>query len=356
MAAQGPYQPFLIHLPAALSRRVRDILERPDTPYRDLNELVIAAIENQLSLWTYGQGELGEPLKMGLPAELPSRPSPQPVSEAGNLIQMQVEPQLLARPGEAQVRVLPPAGTGKALFVLTNRLSPIALATRVLVSLTSEHDAPDIARFIEESGRSARSLGQRIRAEDARAGRIGSERRFIGWPVGPAAEKSLERFRTSFLFSGSENSGPIIELGFAAIRDGRIYPTQWGVELARAPSPLLGEVPGWTLGAEQQRLFRQAILAIPAEVLEISTILHAVIDTDGTSFKIDNANHSRHPDWTPNRLVAHRAALLGRLRELGVVDIVEGAGAEMRVRVLPSANDFVEHVFKLTSGAKINAG
>jgi hypothetical protein len=270
------------------------------------------------------------------------RAPPPPEREARGVVALRPDAELLVRPDQA-VSTLPPTRSTKELFVLTNRLSPFAVAMRVLVNLALQAGtSPEAQAFMREAGRAARLVGLRLRGEELRNTVSAPERRSTGWPVGPNVEKTLARFRTSFLLSGMSGEGPIVALGLAAVRDGHIHPTPDGLELARAPSPLLEECSGWTLGTEQQAILRRCILAMPGELMEVAFFLKALGRAGGSSEEIDRSAQERHPEWTANRLVAHRAALIGRLRELGVIELVPDVPG--RLRLSDSGSEFYREV------------
>lgn len=276
-----------------------------------------------------------------------------------------MDPRLTARPTEDALRVIAsakPAVTNEPLFVLTNRLSPTVLAVRILANLlldpSQAGEPPTVDAFQQTAAAQARALGLRLRAEDQAQGVKGSGRRFVGWPTGEDAQKAQHRFIASFLLYGDPapdpneepgqrlgTQGPMADLGLAVTAAGRAMPTRLGLAVAAAPSPLLGEATGWTLARDQQRLMRAAVLAMPGERAEIATFLRAVLDApQGAQFAVDERLRKAHPDWSDNRIVAHRAAMLGRLRDLGVTEVT-GRGAGAQIRLLDAeAGAFVEQV------------
>jgi len=183
----------------------------------------------------------------------------------------------------------------------------------------------------------ARAVGLRLQAEDRHAGRRGTDRRWIGWPVGENLEKTFDRFRSSFLID--EHSGALRELGLAATVNGHIHPTERGIDLALAPSPILSETQGLTLGEQQQTVLASAILDHPNEFLEVAVVIRALASSRGLGWSdaIEGTVLQAHPDWSHNRLTAHRAAMLGRLRDLGVITLSETSeGMDVRLSDRPS--------------------
>lgn len=238
------------------------------------------------------------------------------------------DPALLLPPDPADVPTAPEARTGAPLFVLTNRLNPFALAARVLVNMTARKGAPDVVTFVEVATTAARDVGMKLRIEDRAQNRRG-DKRSVAWPIGDDEAKTRDRFAVSFLLPTppSNGAGPLAELGIATVTEnGRVLPTQRGVALAAAPSAILGEAPGWTLSQQQQEILRASVLEMPGESAEIWFFLDAVRAAKGHQGRVERALMKRHPDWTANHVTAHRAAMIGRLRDLDIVT-VKGMGS-----------------------------
>ncbi|MDQ3728777.1 MAG: hypothetical protein M3355_04235 [Actinomycetota bacterium] len=361
---------FIVDLPASVARRAMAAIDDPSTPYEELGELIAVAVENQLRL------DLSPDTSVALSEELPINPPGSAVDKdlgkAGETTEGQAPPSttqassgrsvararktqgrppkkggrqpartasrkqrpeahvndddlaLLALPTSSPDLVADPEVADRALSSFTNRLTPLVVASRVLVNLIVEQgaaSAEDLHRFAPPL---ARAAGLRIKADDEQAGRRGRRRRWTGWPVGDDEVASLARFRKSFLFAleGSKPAGVFFDLGLAAVdkTTGQLVPTTWGVTLGATKTPLLDADDG-LLATEQQAALRGALLANVSERHEIASFLAAVTATGGIQSLVDASISESHQTWSEAQVVAHRAALTGRLRDIDVIDI-----------------------------------
>ena len=258
---------------------------------------------------------------------------------------------LLARPAAAGVDVIAASANRCPLFALTNRLSPLPVAARVLVNMAKRDRAVDLLEFVDEAARVARVVGMILRDADGVQGRRGLERRAVGWPTGDEA-KALGRFRSSFLVERGRDGarGPLLDLALVGVVGDQVRPTSLGARLASAPSAALGEADGDLLGEEQQATLREALLTNVLEAAEMGMALDAITGAGGLQGRLDDAIAAMRRGWSESRVVAHRAAVLGRLHDLGVVE-VRGKGPEARIHVVASEDGFVEEALAIARGA-----
>ncbi len=237
--------------------------------------------------------------------------------------------QLLRRP-EAAVPTASSAAEASVepLSAFTNRLGPLIAGPRVLVNLTRETQAPPFDVFVDTAARAARVLGLRLRAEDEAAGRRGRHRRWTAWPVGEDEAKTLVRFRKTFLLhrGSGEAAGPLADLGLVVVSDSRVLPTVAGLELALETTPLLDSGDDQPLSDRQREILAERLLTLPGERREITAFLQAVDKRGGVQDEVDKELAHAHPAWTEAQVVSHRAALIGRLRDLQVIDVSTDAG------------------------------
>jgi hypothetical protein len=169
--------------------------------------------------------------------------------------------------------------------------------------------------------------------------------------MGDSEDRSAGRFVLAFTIGGNREqpTGPLAILGLANfIDDDRIGLTEAGWQLAAAPSPLLQEAPGDTLSEEEQRLLQVRIARAPGEREAVSEFLRLIRRSAGSQGKLDELLSLQHRDWTANMRTANRAALLGRLADLGVVTI-SGRGAQARIDLLGPATEFIEAAFRVAA-------
>jgi hypothetical protein len=238
------------------------------------------------------------------------------------------------RPTAELIDAVEPLGQ---LQFLTNRFGPMKLATRVLANLALDGKWPPISFFHTHAAATARHVGWRLRAEDLQQGRRGADRRWVAYPVGEDERAASERYIFSFtVFEGQTTAtGPLAQLGLAAIEDGHAALTDRGWALAAAASPILDGEGVATLSEGETAILREAVRDLPDEAAAIAQFLRAVHLAAGRQGRIDELLGIWHSDWTADRAAAERSAMLGRLGELGVLR-VNGRGPTAQIELMDS--------------------
>ncbi|MGQ0744929.1 MAG: hypothetical protein ACT4OS_11455 [Acidimicrobiales bacterium] len=208
-------------------------------------------------------------------------------------------------------------------------------------------------QFLEQAAAAARARGLRLRAGDERAGRRGRHRRWTAWPVGDEETKSLVRFRKSFLLWPEQAGigGPLVELGLVATQEGLVYPTPAAVALATGAIPVIDDENNEVLLEPQRMVLAERLALLPGERAEILAFLDAVDATGGAQDEVDKHIAHRHPAWTDAQLVSNRAAMIGRLRDLLVVDVDTEPGAKTVILRGPANDSFRQLLATLHSAA-----
>jgi hypothetical protein len=338
-------QTFVIHLEEELARRITTLLTSKDTGYGSFDELTAVALINQLGL---------ESADANGAAARPEAARSEPSSAKPQYIQLgmgDVLLNVLARPSsEPQLPLASePATSNERLFLLTNRLSPIKIAVRVLANLSLRGSWPDMYSFQNSAAHYAREVGLRLSAEDRTSQRQREHKRGTGYPVGENADRSAGRFILAFTIDGTPSlpTGPLAILGLANLVDrNRVALTAVGWQLAVAPSPLLNEAPGALLSEEEQRLLRVRVASAPGECAAVSEFLHLVRRAAGLQGKLDELLALEHRDWSANLRTANRAALVGRLADLGILAST-GKGPTARIELFGPAREFTESALRV---------
>ena len=189
-----------------------------------------------------------------------------------------------------------PAKCADGLFILTNRLSPLKVATRVLANLSAlvtrlgdDRRWPIIDTFRTTAGHAARALGFALQRHAWPDPSTGRDKRWIGYPVGRDERASLARFAVSFTVSKNDGTaGPLVILGLATVVDGgRIALTEAGWRLAIAPSPLLQESGSGMLSNEERHIFAEQIAGASGERAAVTQLLDLVVQADGSQTEVD---------------------------------------------------------------------
>lgn len=269
----------------------------------------------------------------GLPPSPPEGPTTARTSFAA--------PDLLSTVAAApplELAATPTAPAGRLSF-LANRLNPVKVFCRALANAAlTAGEWPHPHFLVQDAGLAARDLGVRLRAEDAAAGSKGHDRRWVAYPVGERVEAAVLRFGAAFGAAhtpSGELGGPLVILGLAAASGDTVALTEAGWQLAALPSPLLGEADAGRarLSDEEARLLRARLLDAPQERKLIVDFIEAIREAEGQQTLVDRALVGRRSDWSAERAASERAALIGRLHELGAVRVV-GRGRGARIDLL----------------------
>lgn len=318
-------QTFVIRLDEAVSRQLSQFLGSGTHGYESLDEFVQVALRNQLGIEEEDQA--GQP-----------ESAPQATRTVGL-------PDLLLRPeaGPAGNFAEPAPPSQQTLFVLTNRLSPIKVATRVLACLGSDGAWPVLEDFQSKAARVARQVGLELREADLAAHKRGQARRWVAYPVGDDERAAYSRFVTSFTMQVNDGRalGPMVVLGLGNVTAGQAVLTEAGWRLAAALSPILDGAEGLTLSTEEAAILRRQVLRAPGERDAAREFVEIVTRAAGSQARIDELLAARYADWTETLTIAHRSALIGRLGDLGVLGVT-GRGPAAKVHLLAHAEEFLE--------------
>jgi hypothetical protein len=351
-------QALVVRVEANLARAARAFLTDAPHAYAGLDELIEVALVNQLNIE-------GFPLRSSALADdhnsAAAFPHVDPAVDKTVVHKRQRGPgdvpttsSIIGDPTAALVEPQTPGD--ESLFVMTNRLSPIKVAARSLaVSSRETGNWPTIGDFHAQASAFARAVGLRLRAEGSR--------RWVGYPVAPDIAKAKERFVNSFtiIAAGGRARGPMSLLGLAAIIEEsrptkrsrgekstarpvlRVALTNAGWKLATLPCPLLGECDGETLSSAEATLLIDQILRAPRERDAIRGFLGLVRRSAGIQSRLDELMATRDSQKSADLVVAERAALVGRLTDLGLV-LHEGRGAGGRVSLTSSGRELLDHL------------
>lgn len=330
-----PHQTFVITIPRELARRALALTEGAQAGYSDLSELIAVALGNQLQLEGGAPAGIGgrtsfKRVRTTLSAERRHREA-----DADELLRLPAGP-----PG-----LVAPASPGQGpLSPLTNRLGPLVLPLRVLANGSERHAFATLEDFVQTASGLARLVGIRLREADEQYKRRGREKKSVGWPVGPDELASMTRYRNFFLLGSDRpsGSGPLVDLGLATVVDGLPIITERGERIAREPySPIDNLDDDAALSPLQRELFSQSMLDMPKEKREIELFLEAVVECGGLQHLVDAQLATAHPGWTEAQVVAQRAACMGRLFDLGVIDVTTSPDNPPSIVVGPAANDLL---------------
>jgi hypothetical protein len=366
-------QTLCVQLDNAVARRARQHLASGTSGYSSLNELVEVAIENLLNMEGASPAKIS-PRESRTPSgardgkqlsDSPNRSrtisSPEWSFESLRGALAHVTHGANAHPLLAQITTVSPVSVAPltkppnhlaTLSSFTNRLSPLKIGVRVCANVQQQvGTGPDLLAFRRAAAEAGRMLGLWLRMADDRSD--SEARRWVGYPVGDEEMKTLARFAKHFTIdvgiAGAH--GPLADLGLANIDDaGCVSLTQDGWRLAALASPLLDGGPGDTCSPDEAKLMRRLISSrMPGELSSIREFLELIQRANGNQARLDEFLNARHPDWTAHQTVAHRAALAGRLSDLGAVSL-EGRGGSAKISLLTAADEFIENHLNSKTG------
>lgn len=306
-------QVTVVRLDESLARSMRAWVASHGSGYRSLDEFVEVAIRNQMALQFDSA-----------PAEVSSaihRDSDSPAT------------MLLAAPAhQLSLAFVSPPPQVAMISPMTNRLSPVKIALRVLCNLAAKLEWPTIRDFHHSAALCARHLGTRLRSEENSCGIRGAERRSTAFPCGHDERKSLDRFIAHFTTAKRAGSapGPLETLGLAVLKGDRVQLSAEGWKLGIEASPLLGECVGSTLSEAERKLLLLRVTSASGETRAIQEVLRIVKRAAGKQQRVDELISLAHTEWTTTLAISHRAAVVGRIRELGLMDL-KGRGVEARL-------------------------
>lgn len=226
----------------------------------------------------------------------------------------------------------PELASALPLPFLTNRLSPLKASVRALANLAIvEEGWPRLRDFQAKAGHAARERGLQLVAQDRELGRRGRQKRSVAWPIGPNPATALERFVFAFTVAddGGRATGPLATLGLVNLVDGRAALTAAGWALACAHSPALDDEEG-TIGDDESALLREQLASSPREGEAIAEFVRAVRRAAGSQSRIDELLATWNAEWSADQAAAQRSAMIGRLEELGLLE-VQGRGTKATV-------------------------
>src|SRR5215471_5696850 len=122
----GGYAPFIVRLPLSLVERIRcEALDDPTSPYKDLSDFMVVAAENLLVLNGADLGELSQSSALLGPSQTLNGDPHRNRTAASDTYASRSEP-VADSHRQSRIPTVPRNVPGGPLFVLTNRLSPMA--------------------------------------------------------------------------------------------------------------------------------------------------------------------------------------------------------------------------------------
>lgn len=338
---------IVVQLDADIARWLRRFLASEQHGYESISEFAQVAIQNQLTVEADLARTREATGRITTPSDLARRAESALYGVDAVSGVLAVSDLLKRPPSRSPIGLLGLSyRVGEALSPFTNRLSPIKVACRAMANLAGSEGWPEVGVFQRQASLAARALGQRLRDGDG-----SGKRRWVGYPIGEDLNKSVARFASSFTIAVRDDrlSGPMPVLGLASVHDGRVGLSRDGWRLAAAPSPLIDGGGGRTISPAEVQILRGCIVSAPLERRAVLEFLGLARSADGRQPEIDKQLALLRPHWSREMVVAHRAAMLGRLSELGLVQ-AQGRGLSAVIELLESGEEFIAQLQLEDSG------
>jgi hypothetical protein len=141
---------------------------------------------------------------------------------------------------------------------------------------------------------------------------------------------------------GGTFGGPSLDLGLTTVVAGKAFLTEEGSAFAAATIPAVDEPAGVNLFCgDHLDILARAIINIPGELMEIQRFLAAVDRSSGVQEDIDRQVAADHAQWTEAQVVTHRAAMVGRLSDIDVIDVESTGTGKATIVPAPYFDSFL---------------
>ena len=325
---------YIIDIPKHLLNEIRKVLEKGE--YNNINELIITAIENQLTL------EAGEVIQEDLFSKTVKKPKYIP-KEAPEKEAEKDYSKWLAIGSISNIKTLPlpeikdlehpdPKYKDYWLWGQINRIFPVKVGLRILINMQQEKGDFILLRdFNKQAAEIARGFGLQLEKIDSQLNRRRDERVSTALPIGENKEKAVSRYKGHFLAFKRPIGildGAMARLKFVNIqsrneKEAIIGLTKVGLEFAKLKNPILDEglQSEKTLSVEEADFYLTHIRnQVPEELNPIKTILHIIKNGASTITEIDREIKKIKPGWTDVVITTQRSGALGRMNELGLLE------------------------------------
>ena len=347
---------YIIDIPKNLLDEIRKVLEKGE--YNNINELIITAIENQLTL------EAGEIIQEDLFTKTVKRPKYIPREAPEKEAEKDYSKFLVIR-SISNIKTLPlpeikdlenpdPKYKDYWLWGQINRIFPIKVGLRILINMQQEKgDFILLHDFNKQAAEIARGFGLQLEKIDNQFNRKRDERVSTALPIGENEEKAVSRYKGHFLAFKRPIGildGAMARLKFVNIqsrneKESLIGLTKIGLEFAKLRNPIIDEdlQSEKTLSVEEADFYLAHIRnQVPEELNPIKTILHIIKNGATTITEIDREIKKIKPGWTDVVITTQRSGALGRMNELGLLE-KNKRGVKVTYKISENGKNFIKN-------------
>lgn len=305
-------------------RKIQELIGKKS--YKDINEFVRIAVENQLSL------ELSETNQFN--ARLSSSSLTSDISSIIEKLRIDNSNSLIVEMSEPEYKDIKPSAVieEKDIWIWgqINKILPVKFNTRYLFNLLKDgKESIDLGEFYRKASELGRDFGIAMLHLDKQNNRKRDERFSTGFPIGEEKSKSFARFCSQFIgFRRTDEilSGALFILKLANLKlenkKLHIGITKSGLQFAKIRNPLFDEnLTDKNLSEEEINFYLNHIIQkVPGEATTFYLILNLinkeVREGYDLNIKIKNVVPST---WTDDFINTQRVGAISRLYELGLI-------------------------------------
>lgn len=309
--------------PASI-RKIQELISKK--AYKDIDEFVSIAVENQLSL------ELTEQSSSYIDLGLNSAGSS--ITSAIAKLKIENENSVIVEVDEPEFEDIkyPNITEEKQMWIWgqINKIFPVKFNLRYLFNLLKDgREGIDFEEFCNKASLLGREIGVLLAQYDDKNNRKRDERFSTGFPIGEEKSKSFSRFCSQFIgFKRTDGilSGALFVVKFANLKEDnkklKIGITKSGLQFAKINNPIFDE--GYTdvnLSEEEIDFYLSHIVKkVPGEAMAF----YLILDLINKGAKERNDLNQRMKEIVPNSwsdalINTQRAGAMSRLYELGLI-------------------------------------
>ena len=334
---------YIIDCPEGIHKKVLQLIV--DGKYATMQDIVIAAIQNQLileELTAVGSENTSQLLDAGLLSYVTDKTT-------WKLSTIDIDAVLPITSSKV-------AMTSDWLFGQVNRVLPIKFGIRILIAmLQNTGETIPLDWFHEKASAEARKFGRFLEKKDEEHSRDRTERLSVGFPTGDLS-KSLQRYISHFLGYQQPTTGRLVgalpTLNFVAIlnaTDGGsvIGVTNEGMQFGLLPNPVIDDdIEDISMSHDEASFYVYHVKEhAPSESHALRTILSLVYKGNDRLKLMDFRMKDLFPNWSDTQRATNRSGTIGRAVDLGLV-VKQKKGLEVQYRLSELGSDMLSFLSK----------
>lgn len=315
-------------IPPENVRKIQELVGKKS--YKDIDEFVRIAVENQISL------ELGE--KSSLNSNLGFSSGVIDISSIIGKVKIDESKSIIVEMPEPTFNDIKMPGVTEEkdmwIWGQINKILPLKFNIRYLFNLLKDgKESIGLEEFYRKASELGRDFGNAMLRVDEQQDRKRDERFSIGFPIGEEKSKSFSRFCSQFIgFKRADEVlvGALFVLKFANLKvdNKRLYLgiTKSGLQFAKIRNPIFDEnIFEKNLSEEEISFYLNHIIQkVPGEARTFYLILDLISKQVREGYDLTNKIRDTVPSsWTDEFINTQRIGAISRLYELGLITKVK---------------------------------